>query len=182
MHQEFHGMLRRIWSHSLPSKYWWLRKTKRCTTMHLLCNSLVCFSLKPHHIHAWTFFFSNFQFWNCLFCIINDIFSSERDSATNENHVAAQETASVAAPQICTTRAGDANLPGSRSRKLQSVEATLATIPWKELEMWKPLLHGCGAKWLSRQLRAQGEGCRQAGGSKAGWDGWKTCQSHYQAL
>lgn len=72
--------------------------------------------------------------------------------------MAAQDTASIAAPQICTTRAGDADLLGSRSRKrCNSFEAALVPIPWNEPEMWEPVLDGCGAKWLSRQLSAQGE-------------------------
>lgn len=46
---------------------------------------------------------------------------------------------------------------GADPENAAAVEAALVLIPWNEAEMWKALLGGCGAKWLSRQLSAQGE-------------------------
>lgn len=124
---------------------------------HFTCPALA----REHSIHTLEHFFSNLLIWNCFFCIINDIFSSEGDSATNENCVAAQETASIAAAQICASRAGDANLPGSRSRK----HCNQLKLPW----LWSHGLNqkcgslcsmavvqsGCQGSWVHRGKAAR---------------------------
>lgn len=89
----------------------------------------------------------------------NDIFSSERDSATYEKCVAAQDTASIAAPQICTTRAGDANLLGSRPRKC----CNELKPPWLRshgmnqecgsLCSMAVVQSGCQGSWVHRERR-----------------------------
>lgn len=74
--------------------------------------------------------------------------------------MAAQEMGTITAPQTCNTRALDANMLGSRprkklKRKCNPVSLLGKEIPRKEAEIQTPLLKGCSASWLSRQLGTQ---------------------------
>lgn len=104
-----------------------------CCTFHLSC-----FSQRTHLTNAWAR--GHLLIWNGLFCIINGIFSSERDSTTFENCVAAQDTASIAAPHV------------QKMQTCLGAHPENSVVSWGHLGYnpmeWTRKVHSC-ARWMA---------------------------------
>lgn len=112
---------------------------------------------KERTVHFWAR--GGLMTWNGLFCL-RMLSLLQGALLVLKSVMAAQEMGTITAPQTCNTRALAANMLGSRPRKKlrrkrNAVGLLGKEIPWKEAEIQHPLLNGCSAGWLSRQLGTQ---------------------------